>query len=472
MLPACDQSLWRPDPSPEWSPEVILLANEMRTSQDSLPWYGIEMSDELEPKAHSERGPSTASRWRKCPGSVRLSRGLPDNAGIDAAHGTVFHEFAAICLELGLDPQGLVGDTLEVPGHGVLEFDQKMADHMLNGLDLLWSLADAPGAVMMVEQRVSLQEWVGPDEFGTTDCSIIDIHNWRLVTADWKYGAGVPVDPKDNDQAILYTLGTWSTFAAEMFYNAHLAGMGPDGPDADLLSMPEIEVVIIIEQPRAEGGGGVWRTTMSHILAEGEKIRRDAKRTEEPNAPVVPGTKQCQFCKAASFNRCLERPKFLLEQVGADFDDLESDFAVNAEPVLSEFSLITPEQRSQILLHRAMFEKLFEDLHAAAYQDAKMDRPVPGMKLVPGRAGARKWRDESKAELLLKKDFGEAAYKKTLLSPAAVEDEVGKRKFKDRFARMTVQSESKAILVPDTHKKEALKSAASDFDDLEDYNLV
>lgn len=428
------------------------------------------MSDEVEPKAHSERGPSTASRWRKCPGSVRLSRGLPDNAGIDAAHGTVFHEFAAICLELGLDPQGLVGDTLEVPGHGVLEFDQKMADHMLNGLDLLWSLADAPGAVMMVEQRVSLQEWVGPDEFGTTDCSIIDIHNWRLVTADWKYGAGVPVDPKDNDQAILYTLGTWSTFARRMFAEAVLEKHGDAALDAPWEE--DIEVIVIIEQPRAEGGGGVWRTTMGHILAEGEKIRRDAKRTEDPNAPVVPGTKQCQFCKAASFNRCLERPKFLLEQVGADFDDLESDFAVNAEPVLSEFSLITPEQRSQILLHRAMFDKLFDDLHAAAYQDAKMDRPVPGMKLVPGRSGARKWRDEAKAELLLKKDFGEAAYKKTLLSPAAVEDEVGKRKFKDRFARMTVQSESKAILVPDTHKKEALKSAASDFDDLEDYNLV
>ena len=414
---------------------------------------------------HSERGPSTAHRWRPCPGSVRLSRGLPDTAGIEAAYGTVFHEFAAICLELGLEPQGFVGDKLEVPGHGVLTFDQAMADHMLYGLDLFWSLADAPGAKMMVEQRVSLEDWVGPKEFGTTDLAIIDVFNWRLVCGDWKYGAGVPVDPEDNDQAILYTLGTWSSFAKEMFYDAHSSGKGPDGPDADLLSMPEIEVIIIIEQPRAEGGGGVWRTTMSHILAEGMKISRDAKRTEDPDAPVVPGTKQCQFCKAAKFNTCIERPKQLLAMAGADFDDLEEDFE-NADPIpLMPVSVISPEQRSQLLLHRKMFDKLFDDLHAAAYKDAEMGRSVPGLKLVPGRAGARAWKDEDKAAILLTHDLGpDGAYVKKLLSPAMVEEVVGKKKFKDRFGRSIQQGESKAILVPDTDKREALGTVQDDFD--------
>lgn len=427
------------------------------------------MIDELEP-AHSERGPSTAARWRACPGSVRLSRGLPDNAGIEAAYGTVFHEFAAICLELGLDPQGFVGDFLEVEGHGRIEFDQKMADHMLYGLDLIWSFADAPGAIMMVEQKVSLEDWVGPNEFGTTDCAVIDVFNWRLVVFDWKYGAGVPVSPDDNDQAMLYTLGTWSTFARRMFAEAVLEKHGDAALDAPWED--DIEVVVIIEQPRAEGGGGVWRTTMGHVLAEGEKIRADSKRTEDPDAPLVPGPKQCQFCKAASYNRCSERPKFLLKMVGADFDDLESDFAVNAEPEMLPPSVFSPEQRSQLLLHKPMFIKLFEDLHAAAYHDAEMGRPTPGLKLVPGRAGARQWRDEKKAEILLKHDFGEDAYTKKLLSPTAVEDVVGKRKFKDRFARSVVQSDAKAILVPDTDKREPVKSAASDFDDLEDDNLV
>lgn len=419
------------------------------------------MTDKTEEIAHSERGPSSAARWRKCPGSVRLSRGLPDNAGIDAAHGTVFHEFAAICLELGLDPQGFVGVTHEVKGHGKIVFDQAMADHMLFGLDMLWSLADAPGAVMMVEQRVSLEDWVGKGEFGTTDCAIIDVFNWRLVVFDWKYGAGVPVDPQDNDQAILYALGTWSTFASEFFEQAVMGrGGNPNDPWED-----DIEVMIVIEQPRADGGGGVWRTTMGHILAEGEKIRRDAKRTEDPDAPLVPGTKQCQFCKAASFNRCTERPKFLLKLAGADFDDLESDFEVNAAPMVHSLSAITPVQRSQLLLHRPMFDKLFDDLHAAAYHDAEAGRPIPGMKLVPGRAGARKWKDEDKAEIVLKHDFGDEAFTRKLLSPTSVEEMVGKRKFKERFGRIVTQSESKPILVPDTDKRQALPSAQDDFTD-------
>lgn len=419
------------------------------------------MTDEIEPRAHSERGPSTASRWRKCPGSVRLSRGLPDNAGIDAAHGTVFHEFAALCLELGLDPQGFVGTTHEVEGFGKLVFDQAMADHMLFGLDLFWSLADAPGAVMMVEQRVSLENWIGPDEFGTTDLAVIDIFNWRLVCGDWKYGAGVPVSPEDNDQAILYVLGTWDSFAAGMFEQAVMdRGGNPNEPWED-----DIEVIVIIEQPRADGGGGVWHTTMGHILAEGAKIREDAKRTEDPNAPLVPGTKQCQFCKAASFNKCLERPKYLLELAGADFDDLESDFEVNAAPLTHTASAITPEQRSQLLLHRAMFDKLFDDLHAAAYHDAETGRPVPGMKLVPGRSGARKWKDEEKAGIVLTHDFGEEAFSRKLISPTTVEEKIGKRKFKERFGRVVEQSEAKPILVPETDKRQALPTVQDDFTD-------
>lgn len=419
------------------------------------------MADELEPRAHSERGPSTAARWRKCPGSVRMSRGLPDNAGIDAAHGTVFHEFAALCLELGLDPQGFVGVTHEVDGFGKLVFDQAMADHMLFGLDMFWSLADAPGAVMMVEQKVSLENWIGKGEFGTTDLAIIDIFNWRLVCGDWKYGAGVPVSPEDNDQAILYVLGTWDSFAAGMFEQAVLdRGGNPNDPWED-----DIEVMVIIEQPRADGGGGVWHTTMGHILREGAKIRKDAKRTEDPNAPLVPGTKQCQFCKAASFNTCLERPKYLLKLAGADFDDLDTDFAVNATPITHTVSAISPIQRSQLLLHRSMFDKLFDDLHAAAYHDAEAGRPVPGMKMVPGRSGARRWKDEGKAEIVLKHDFGEEAFSRKLISPTTVEEKIGKRKFKERFGRTVVQSESKPILVPDTDKRQAVPSAQDDFTD-------
>lgn len=422
------------------------------------------MSDITEELEHSERGPSTAHRWRPCPASVRLSRGIPNEAGIEAALGTVFHEFAALCLEMGLEPHGFVGAEMEVKPHGVLTFDQKMADNMLAGLDVVRAYAAQPGAVMLVEKRVSLEEWVGPKEFGTTDCAIIDVQNWRLVVFDWKYGAGVPVSPVRNDQAILYTLGTWSTHAREMFYDALYDRAGGGGMWEDAPWEDDIEVIVIIEQPRAEGGGGVWKTTMGDILAEGLRIRQDAAATEDPDSPAVPGEKQCQFCPAGKHLRCVEKPKMLLKLLGSDFDDLESDFTMGVEPFIAP--VLSPEQRSQLLLHRALFEKLFEDLHAAAFKDAELGRPVPGMKLVAGRSPPRAWRDEAKVEPVLKKHFGEAAYKKALLSPTAVEDLVGKKDFAVAFKRHVGEGQRKSILVPESDKREALRGYLSDFDDV------
>lgn len=429
------------------------------------------MSHEDEELAHSERGPSTAHRWRPCPGSVRLSRGLPNTAGIEAAYGTVFHDFAADCLELGIDPQGFVGDRMLVDEeHGWIEFDQEMADSMLNGLDIVWAMADVPGAKLIVEERVSLEDWVGEGEFGTTDAAIIDPLNWRLVVFDWKYGQGVPVSPERNDQAMLYALGTWTTFAASMFEEylreqAHESSVifDPNSPWED-----DIEVIIMIEQPRAPGGGGTWRTTMGELLAEGQKIRRDAKRTEDPNAPFKPGVKQCQFCLAAKFNKCKARAEMVLDAAGLDFDDLDNADLTGAPLAIPEIRSLTPEQRTQVLLHRKLIEKFLEDLHTEAYQDAQAARPVPGMKLVAGRNPPRKWKDEFKAEVMLEHDFAHKAYTKKILSPTAVEDKIGKRTYKDRYSRMVDTGEAKPILVPADDKRDPLPDITSDFDGLVD----
>jgi hypothetical protein len=51
-----------------------------------------------------------------------------------------------------------------------------------------------------------------------------------------------------------------------------------------------------------------------------------------------------------------------------------------------------------------------------------------------------------------------------LLTPTAVEETVGKREYKARFDRWVNYGESKAILVPDTDKREALPDITSDFD--------
>lgn len=413
-----------------------------------------------EPGFHSERSPSTAHRWRLCPGSVEEERGLPDDVGEDAIQGTVFHDYAADCLELGLEPWGLVGDRMLCEDDQYRLFTQEMASKMIPGLDLVWAMADVPDAKLFVEKRVNLENWVGEGESGTADAFVIDPFNWRLVTFDWKWGAGVPVSPDHNDQAMLYTGGVWDTFAEDPFFKAWEGnGYGIRGKhDTWVKARNAIEVVIIIEQPRAPGGGGVWRTDMGYLRRQLKMIRRDADRTLLPGQPRVPGEKQCKFCKAARHNTCTARAEYIAEMTGLLLDELEDDLAVGAEPDLIDRRALTPEQRSQIVLHSKLITDWLQQLHDEAMEDHERGRPTPGLKRVPGRAGARKWEDEDKAELLLERDFGEEAFTKKLRTPTQIEDEVGKAKYRDRYEALVTQSEAKPILVPETDPRDEIVS--------------
>ena len=67
--------------------------------------------------------------------------------------------------------------------------------------------------VFHCETKVSL-EFIEPGMFGTVDAAVAEIFG-RLVVIDFKYGAGVAVEPKDNTQMIYYALG----IAHEYDYN-------------------------------------------------------------------------------------------------------------------------------------------------------------------------------------------------------------------------------------------------------------
>ncbi len=368
----------------------------------------------------------------------------------------------------GIDPWPFVGETMFIPHHGRIEFDSDMANHMLAGLDIVWSLMDLPGSKTIIEKKVSLENWVGKGEFGTTDCTIVDPANLRVYVWDWKYGAGVPVSPIENDQAILYFLGAWDDFARDAILDHLYADAEAKGQVFDDSSVPwedSVEVQIMIEQPRAPGGGGTWKTTAAELLRIGQQIRKDAKRTEDPNAPLVPGPKQCQFCKAAKAGRCEARARMLAKEAGLDFDMLEADFDAGREPEIMDATDVTPKQRTQILLHRSMIESFLKELHDRAVADLKARRPAPGLKLVEGRRPARKWRDDAKAEALVVHDLGEKdAFTRKLLSPTQVETKIGKKTYKTRYMALVDAGEPGIELVPDSDKRDPLPDVTRDFD--------
>lgn len=404
------------------------------------------------PGFHSKRSPSSAHRWRNCPGSVNAEEGLPDSVGEEAVQGTTFHEVAAECLEFGVDPWPYVGQMIDLGEDGERPFTKEMAEKMMPGLIQLRAFEDVPGARMYVEKRVSLDEWIGEGESGTADCFIIDVLNRRIINWDWKWGAGVPVDPEWNDQTILYTLGVWSDYARAIF---EAEGVDPE----------DIEVVICIEQPRAPGGGGTWRTTMADLIAEGHLIREDADATLDPDAPLIPGEKQCKFCKAARHNTCKARASKILDLLELDEEELEDDLMVGAEPDLPK--AVSLEARSQIILHRKLIEGFLNQLHDEIMEDARLGKPTPGLKRVAGRRPPRKWKDEDRAALMLEHDFGEEAWTKKLRSPSQIEDELRKPVFKDRYASLVEEGDPSPVLVPETDPREPLTAAIDLLDDLD-----
>lgn len=404
---------------------------------------------------------------------------MPDSVGEEARQGTCFHEVAADCLDFGVDPWPYVGKEITweetVDGERITltrTFTREMAEKMMPGLIQLRAFEDAPGAKMYVEKRVSLEEWVGEGESGTADCFIIDTLNWRIINWDWKWGAGVPVSPDWNDQTILYTLGVWSDYGRAAFFEAMAEEHGWDEAEkADAAGAPwedDIEVVICIEQPRAPGGGGTWRTTMGDLLAEGRKIKEDADKTLDPDAPRVPGEKQCQFCKAARHNTCEERMQKVLDLLDLDEDELETNLVTNTPPDIVDRRALTPEARSALLLNKKMITGLLEQLHEETMEDARVGRPTPGMKRVPGRRPPRKWTDEDRAELMLKHDFGDEAWTKKLRSPTSVEDELRKPVFKDRYASLVEVGDPTPTLVPESDPREPIRTALDLLDDDDD----
>lgn len=405
--------------------------------------------DEL---AHSLRGPSGAHRWRRCHGSINAERGRPEKVGREAAEGSVFHMIAALCLMFDLEPEHFPEKTYKQDGYDIV-FDDDMRHYMHAGLDWVRDQLE-PDDILFVETRVDISPWCGEGEFGTCDVCILKVRKRTKIIFDWKYGKGIPVSPVKNDQCYNYGLGCWHTFAEDYF-----AGVDPK----------DIEVVFNVEQPRASGGGGIWRTTMEEVLAEGILIREDALATMDPNAARTPGEKQCMFCKASG--DCAEQDAYMLMVARQKFDDIEVAIELGTAPILPAPASLNAEARSFILLNWKTLTRWKDKIHALTLHDLSAGKPVPLIKAVAGKPGHRRYHEDQlpmatkKLVALVGED---KALVTKLISPAEAEKLIGKPKWRAEMAEFVGQSTGKPILVPIEDKRPPLQDFASKFDDLDE----
>lgn len=397
-------------------------------------------SGEHSDRAHATLGASGAYRWMACPGSIALCDGVEDRPSRFALEGTAAHELAERCLRGGFLADRFIGYDWSVGGE-IFRIDEAFAEAVQLYLDNVRESVD-PGDTLLIEHRFDLSEHVYPGMFGTNDACVYKPKTGRLVVVDLKFGRGVPVEAAGNPQLMYYALGA-------------------------LLTNPQWkvrEVVTRIVQPRCPHPDGAVREAVIpsiDLLDFDAELVAAAKRTEQPDAPLVPG-EHCKFCPARAF--CSAREKHVLDGAGADFD-----------PVDGKLILMPANLHRQPTLLRALsivdqLEGWCRDIRDFAHHEAEAGRCPPGYKLVGTRTN-RRWKDEEKAKAFLLLDYGcepaDIHQPPKFKSPAQIEALIGKKNKADIADLWEQPPSSGTVLVPIADPRPPAKPEA-----IEDFSEV
>lgn len=364
---------------------------------------------------HSEIGASSMHRWARCPGSVRMSRGIERVTSAYAEEGTRAHELAAHYLEKGRWPGGVV--------------DQEMRDNVQVYIDSVlkkWNAAKQhEGSFLLVEHRFDLSK-IHPGLFGTADAVVYDPSARVLYVDDLKYGKGIPVEVENNEQLLYYGLGALIS-----------------------TEVPCEELVLTIAQPRCahpKGPVREWRVPVWRVVDFVADLIDAAKRTEDPLAPLKAGD-HCHFCPAAGI--C---PEIHSKALAAAKSEFRTDLSYD------------PKKLAATLSWLPVLESWIKSVKNFAYAEAFHGRTPPGFKLAAKRA-SRKWKNEDEAVQVLEDIHGldrDEIFDRSLKSPAAVEKLLGKKAA--ALDELTVSISSGMVLVPEDDPRPAVKlDAKSEF---------
>jgi hypothetical protein len=371
---------------------------------------------------HAVLSASAASRWLACPGSVRLTRDLPDEGSVYAAEGTLAHELAELCLRRGWNADDLPEYAGGAEGEDWNRYPPAMREHVQYYLD---HVRDLPGKPM-VEVKVSFDQWV-PGGFGTADVILLADGKAHLV--DLKYGQGVKVSAAQNPQLMLYALGAHQDHGW-------------------LWDVTEWSLTIC--QPRLDHVD-TWSITTADLLAWGETVRPIAERALTDDAPLVPGEKQCRFCKVKA--TCRARTEAAQRTAYEDFGHLPKG------------DQLSPDELASALGRLDAMEQWAHDLREHALAEHLAGRPLPGWKLVEGRA-VRQWTETAPAALLGAGLTDVQIYERKLIGLTAAEKLLGgKKKAAPVLDGCTTKPAGKPTLAPASDPRPALSAtpAAQDF---------
>lgn len=358
---------------------------------------------------HSVFSPSGSFLWLNCAGGLIANLLAPDDAGEDAAYGTVGHSVGEQWLRDGVKPAHRIGEVVEVQeGDQVfsITIDNAMMDYVERYV--LWC-APLPGT-HYVEQRFTYSHLTPlEDQGGTTDHAALTYQHG--IITDLKMGMGDKVYAERNSQAMLYALGT--LYEWDWFYDFQ-------------------RFTIRIAQPRLSHFDE-WEVTREELLEFAEFVKVRAQAAWQPNAPRTPSPKACRWCRVST--SCTARLMQLtalasgnMSFIGksiteTEMQELKESLANGAfELELADPKRLSTEDLSILYPYIDTAKAWWEKLNGEIYRRAMAGQNVSSAKLVKGRGGRRKWINPKMARKVLTRFGASDDDIVEVRSPAQVEE--------------------------------------------------
>jgi hypothetical protein len=171
--------------------------------------------------------------------------------------------------------------------------------------------------------------------------------------------------------------------------------------------------------------------------------------TREPDATLVPGEKQCEWCRAKA--TCPALAQHALEAVALDPAEF-ADLTTPPAPLELDSAFL-----ATVVLKAPIIKQWLEACQAEAQRRAMEGEALPKLKLVRGRKGNRQWMEEQETSItdVLRNNCGlatESMYKLSLLSPAQLMKLPEVKGKEHLLAAFIEQKEGAITLVPESAK--------------------